>query len=298
MLSDLQDKSATSSNFEEQNSSKSLFYYNLIKASVNSNIINSPYLYPNLFPDEINNFRNGEFGLNYFSTIVIPWEKSQPKNKNESNNEQTIRFLTKVHKRGRKTEDIDTTDTTIIRRKKNHLRTAFDNLQTKIQVHFISFMINISNDALSTEFGNNKILNNLKDISYDIKKRVNYKTCGDYKNSTIKEILNNNISTKYKHFNKDINKDILNKACKLSNWLNEFFNMKYLELFDYYYNKGKPLESFIFNGKNITLSIKTKSFYDLILKYRDDKIKLIETVKSVYFYGYDELVGKKPFKTI
>ena len=209
MLSDLQDKSATSSNFEEQNSSKSLFYYNLIKASVNSNIINSPYLYPNLFPDEINNFRNGEFGLNYFSTIVIPWEKIQPKNKNESNNEQTIKFLTKVHKRGRKTEDIDTTDTTIIRKKKNHLRTAFDNLQTKIQVHFISFMINISNDALSTEFGNNKILNNLKDISYDIKKRVNYKTCGDYKNSTIKEILNNNISTKYKHFNKDINKDIL-----------------------------------------------------------------------------------------
>ena len=83
--------------------------------------------------------------------------------------------------------------------------------------------------------------------------------------------------------------------CKKSKWLNEFFNMKYLKLFEIYYNDEKPLKSFIFHHKNIVLSNKTKSFYDLLLKNEDDKTELIETANSVYFYGYNRLIGRGSF---
>lgn len=160
-------------------------------------------------------------------------------------------------------------------------------------------MKDISNDVLLTEFGENKKEYHFKDLSYDIKSKVNYITSDKYKKSTIKDILQKKISNRYKKPNENSeneNKDILNEVCKKSNWLNDFFNMKYLNLFEYYYNKEQPLKEFTFNEKNIILSSKTKSFHDLLLKNEDDKAKLIETARRVYFYGYNRLIGKKPFE--
>ena len=51
------------------------------------------------------------------------------------------------------------------------------------------------------------------------------------------------------------------------------------------------------NGKDINLSKKTKSFYDLLKKNEDIKNKLIETASSVYFYGYNKIIDKDSFKT-
>jgi len=50
---------------------------------------------------------------------------------------------------------------------KIHSNSAFDNLQTKIQVNFISFIIKISNDALISEFGKNTPYK-FKDINYKL----------------------------------------------------------------------------------------------------------------------------------
>lgn len=178
---------------------------------------------------------------------------------------------------------------------KIHDGSAFDNLQTKIQVHFFTFIVNISNDALKTEFGKN-IKYNFKNISYEIKKKVNYKVCDEYKNSSIKVILGNEISSKYKCHNKNNNIEIVNDVCKRSNWLNEFFNLNYLNLFEFYYNDEEELKKIPFKGKDIILSNKTKSFYDLLEKNKVIKNDLIETVKRVYFNRYDNL--KHSFKTI
>ena len=57
--------------------------------------------------------------------------------------------VTKYTNPGRKPKD------NIILRKK-HKRSAFDNIQTKIQVHFINFLIDFANDAIYTEFKETK----------------------------------------------------------------------------------------------------------------------------------------------
>lgn len=203
--------------------------------------------------------------------------------------QKNIKFLIKHDRRGQKPK---TSNNNYMR---NHRRTDFDNLQTKIQVHFISFIINLSNSALSTEFGEDKY--NFKDIPYNIKRDVSFKASGYLHNSAIKDILQNKISNKFKTCeDKYINRYILNKVCSESIWLKEFFNMKYINLFEKYYNNAKPLESFFFNGKKIALSARTKSFYDLLLKNQDDKNLLIETARSVYFYGYKGLFKKNSFK--
>lgn len=71
--------------------------------------------------------------------------------------------------------------------------------------------------------------------------------------------------------------------------------MKYLKLFNIYYNKENPLKEYIFEGKRIILSGLTKSFYYLLKKNENLKSKLEETATSVYFYGYETLIGKDSF---
>ena len=188
---------------------------------------------------------------------------------------------------------------------KIHKKTAFDNLQRKIQVSFISFIINFSNDVLNFYYGEKKNKKYFKDISHKIKKEINFKSCEKFKKSTIKDILQFDISSKYKKYknscpetindNQELLNEIFNESESKS--LNKYFNMKYLELFKYYYNKAKHFKSIKLDGKIITLSSKTKTFYDLLQKNKDVEAKLIETASSVYFYGYETLISKDSFIT-
>ena len=168
-------------------------------------------------------------------------------------------------------------------RKRKHEKTSLDNLLTKVQVHFFSFIIDISNDALFTEF-NIKNNDNFKEIDYRFKRKINYSSFEIYKNGSIKNILKLEISPKYKNYCKDHNEKLLNKVISLSNWLNHFFNMNYLKLFDYYYNNQKPLNKFCFEGKEIKLSKNIKTFSNLLEKNSDNKHELIQIVKEIYYY--------------
>ena len=72
-----------------------------------------------------------------------------------------------------------------------------------------------------------------------------------------------------------VNKNIYSKVCSLRPFLFNYFQRSYLNLFrEYYHNTNKI---FIVNGRIIQLSIKTKTFGDLIeknYKYKD-KLKYI-----------------------
>ena len=177
---------------------------------------------------------------------------------------------------------------------RRHNSITFDNLQSKIQVHFFSFIINISNDALVAYFGRNNTFN-FKDITYEIKKIIKFEACYKYKNSCIKDILSNEISPKYKKFPKDINKYTLNEVCKISYWFSEFVSINYMDLFKIYYNREIPLKEIQFKGKMITLSKKTKAFYDLLLKNKKDKLELKEAVRRIYFFGDNTIIRKESF---
>ena len=190
--------------------------------------------------------------------------------------------IEKNKKRGRKS----------MKKKKFHLKSDFDNVLTKIQIHFLNFLINISNDVLKATLTKNNL--HFKHINYKFKKQITYEHIKYLKTVPIKVLLEKDISGKYRKYSKDFNSKILQKVIPSSKWLEEFFNMKYLSLFRIYYNNCKPLKQINFNGKNINLSLNTKSFYNLLKKNRIKlmRAKIISTAQDAYFDGYKNTDAK------
>ena len=112
------------------------------------------------------------------------------------------------------------------------------------------------------------------------------------------------ISPKYKKYDQNINEAILNKACKKSKFLNELFNMKYIEIFKEYYNKNseKPLNIINYKETKIILSPSTKSIYYLFQNNNTLKKELKETINKVFYNKYiknfckNKYVSKKNIK--
>ena len=174
------------------------------------------------------------------------------------------------------------------KKRHRHLNTHFDNLQIKIQVNYINFIINLSNDVLFLIFKKNKKYN-IKDIDHAFKIDVSRKNFDFLKSSKIKDVLEKNISNKYKTYKKNINKQLLDEVCQKSPWLNDFFNLNYLDLFRCYYNDQKQIDKISFCEQIIDLSKKTqkKTFYELLIKNKNIKRELINAVKNAYFNGKD-----------
>ena len=173
-------------------------------------------------------------------------------------------------------------------KRSRHLNTHFDNLQIKIQVNYINFIINISNDVLFSIFKEKRHYN-IKDIDHEFKIDVSRRNFDFLKSSKIKDVLGKNISNKYKAYKKNFNKELLDEVCQKSPLLNDFFNLNYLDLFRCYYNGQKQIDKISFCEQIITLSKKTqkKTFYELLLKNKNIKKELINAVKNVYFNGKD-----------
>ena len=171
-------------------------------------------------------------------------------------------------------------------KRSRHLNTHFDNLQIKIQVNYINFIINLSNDVLFLIF-KEKRKYNIKDIDHAFKIDVSRRNFDFLKSSKIKDVLGKNISNKYKTYKKNFNKELLDEVCQKSPLLNDFFNLNYLDLFRCYYNDQKQIDKISFCEQTITLSKKTqkKTFYELLIKYKNIKKELINAVKNVYFNG-------------
>ena len=62
--------------------------------------------------------------------------------------------------------------------------------------------------------------------------------------------------------------------------------MKYIVLFNYYYNDRFPLNKLIFNNKIINISKKTKSFYYLLEKNKKIRTELINATIDVFGFGF------------
>ena len=183
---------------------------------------------------------------------------------------EDVYFLGRKNKRGRKSNN---SQARVI-----HSKKSFDNILRKIQIHFLSFVIDFCNDALKMEKFSPGFT--FKQIKTEIKRTVNFQHVSELKKSSIGDLLKLDISSKYKNHKISINKELYDIVKNKSKWLNELFNMKYLELFKYYYNNGeKPLDKI----KEVILSTKTKSFYYLIEKNKDSKHELISAIYEVYF---------------
>ena len=162
-----------------------------------------------------------------------------------------------------------------------HGNKEFDNLERKIQVDYIKFIVNFSNDAIKTE--NKYCRHFFKQIDTNITETINYNHSSKLRESSIGYILNQEISKKYKKYGKSENKETFKKVVSSSKWLEELFKMNYLELFKYYHNQEQKLEKVLVKNKEIILSDKTRSFYYLLEKNKDIRKNLINAANTIYF---------------
>ena len=162
-----------------------------------------------------------------------------------------------------------------------HTYLSYDNILSKIQNHFLNFVTCLINDCVLT-FGLDKNIVFLK-FDYSKKSKASSKYFNKMKNSSIKDLVKEmGISDKYKRYDENTNETNLEKLIKYDDWFKKFFEIKFLDLFSYYYNKGLPLEKFSLFDKAIFLSRKTKSFYWLLEKYKEMKGEIIEVIKISY----------------
>jgi len=89
-------------------------------------------------------------------------------------------------------------------------------------------IINFSNDALKAENNSNRYT--FKQIDTRIKETINYKQICKLRESSIGDILQNDLSDKYKAYDKSENRKLFRKVVSSSEWLGELFKMNYLEL--------------------------------------------------------------------
>ena len=262
---------------------------------IESHSINSKNYLFDTFSEEYNNPKEGKDNLSEEEFLkIFPNNNSAKDNLDlwDKRNEGKKLFETKFigkKKRGKQTRNI---------KKFPHLSTDSDNLQRKIQVHFFNFIINLSNDAIKAVLGSKAYNLKLMKIDHKLKILISYDKVNNLHKSTIKDILKMKISPKNKRYSESINNDILNTVCNLSKLLEKFFDINYLVFFnDFYFNEEKETNKIIFEGIEIPFSKETKNFYHLLKKYENYKTLLIDTAKSVYFYGYDRLIRNNPFVT-
>ena len=169
--------------------------------------------------------------------------------------------------------------------KKRHEKYDNDNVQTKVQIHFSNFLINLANDFIHAEFNCKDI--SFKPISYKVKKQIKSEYLNYIFQKPIKYIIKENISLKYKNYEFDYNRNLCEDLSKKSKLFADFLEMKYIDVFNrYYYNKKAPLDSIEFNDRKINLSEKTKSYCDLLKKENILEKEIKNLVETIYLFPY------------
>ena len=185
------------------------------------------------------------------------------KNNFDEKSEMKFKFINK--KRGRKSSK---------KGKREHSAFDQDNIIRKIQVHYISFIIDFTNDVIQNILIDNKDLI-FKSINYEFKKIVNHSYLEKLNFLNIGDILKLKISPKIKKFNENINELIFNRLCNMNAFFKKFFETSYLDMFNkYYYQNEREVD---IDGTKIKLSGRSKLFFDLLAKNKEsaDKIKEI-----------------------
>ena len=226
----------------------------------------------------ISDFKENEKG---FPSIKVTFEKD--KTKYESNNKskkETPIFTTILRNKKRGRPNMHN------RKRKEHCSSSFDNIISKIQTHYLNFLISFINDAIKSYFKQQKF--EFLKLGHKEKSKVSFEYLNKLKNSSLEDILNMmNISDKYK-YDKDTNKNNIKKLSRYT-FFEKLFKIKFLLLFYYYYNDKQPLKEIWLFSEKITLSEKTKSFYGLLQKYERFKKDIIEVTDAFYINEFNSV---------
>ena len=165
-------------------------------------------------------------------------------------------------------------------KKEKHSSSRYDNIISKIQIHFLNFIIFLLNDCIFSYFKNKKL--KFKKFIYSFKSRATNKHLQNLKNSTVYDLLNKvSISEKYKKYKENINQKILEELNKIT-FFQKIFEIKFLNLFFIYYNKKQICEEIFLFDRKIFLSKQTKTFYDLLQKNKKLEKDIIQITEIAY----------------
>lgn len=200
---------------------------------------------------------------NFLTIDITKPETLSPQTAQNPTNANSIRFVTvkkSLNLVGRK-------------RKQNHqifddydsIHNKFrtDNIQTKIQVDYMKFLVDFINEVLKQM----RIKGKFSYIDYSIKKCVNKKYIAFLKSLNIGQVLLLGISPKYNEKNTNINlyKEIIKNPV-----INNILSENYMTIFKDIYLKSERIINMYKFGLNeiFQLSIKVKMFNDLITRMK------------------------------
>ena len=171
--------------------------------------------------------------------------------------------------------------------KRIHRASDDDNIMRKIQVHFLSFVINFLNDIIKTfsPVYNKDLF--FKNIDYKIKKTVSHANVDSLKKKTIVQLLQLEISPKNKNYDKYTNYQTYLKVCEKLPFMKKFMDQGYSDMFNNYYFSSDKV--FIVNGKLINLSERTEIFSDLINRNYPYKERIKYVAVNYFLFNYRKM---------
>ena len=171
--------------------------------------------------------------------------------------------------------------------KRIHRASDDDNIMRKIQVHFLSFVINFLNDIIKTfvPIYHKDLL--FKNIDYQIKKTVNHANVENLKKKNVVQLLQLEISPKNKRFDKFTNSQTYIKVCNRLPFMKNFMDQGYSDMFNNYYFASNKV--FIVNGKLINLSERTKIFTDLLNRNYPYKERIKYVLVNYFLFNYKKM---------
>ena len=226
----------------------------------------------------LNEFTKTKESTTTFFVNIIPFLFVVSKNLSED-------FIRK--KRGRKAVENEDENENENQPKKNHNKFDTDNILTKIQVNYITFIVLFLNFIL--DFFNYDKSERFKQIDYKVKQVVNRNHFNDLKSKKLHEIICMKISPKNKKIltqDAEYNKNLYIKL-QSNPIINRILNENYLYFFQNIYYKSEKIINLKHYGcdANITLSNKIVMFNDKIKSFKDkDYIAAVQKcVKDNYF---------------
>ena len=169
---------------------------------------------------------------------------------------------------------------------KIHDKNGPDNILRKIQVHFITFIIDAVNELLHKLEYNEQFI----DIDYNEKKNITKSNFSSLKNLNIGQILCKKVSSKFrKQFKQNSfkNNSIFN-IVKTNKYVNNFLSQNYITFFQDVYYKDK--RDIIIDDLYFRLSENVKTYKNLLSEKFDDeeecKTKVEEVIHKYYFKNY------------
>ena len=167
-----------------------------------------------------------------------------------------------------------------------------DNILSKQEVAYNEFILDYLNQNIDELDVHKKIKNRFKKIKHDLKKNVTKEKFEILIKKKLSDIVSQNISDKFKHFETEHNIKLYEEIKKNLPIMEKILDENYLTLFrNVYYPSKREINLKTLYGidKTIYLSDKVKMFKDLINKFKKKDeyyaSKFYKVVNEYYFEG-------------